>query len=170
MCHPITTSVDHNSITNATSILTTSSSHRKIHNKNNFACAQIQEYELEIDYDQLMLEKIITMDSYEQHLCAYLALCIEQQLIQNIKRNLYKCSECAVGCPENNITWNQNTYYENIDQFKHICGRNIVFRLVIVFYDANRLFSKILRIGPWNIADFPWNKAQNSIFYVKFMT
>lgn len=59
------------------------------------AYAQVQEYELEVDYDQLMLEEICTIDSYQQHLCAYLALCIEEQFKKNINRNLYKCNECA---------------------------------------------------------------------------
>lgn len=92
VCHPIITSVDRNTITNATGMLTTSSSNKK---KPQRSSAQVQGYELEVDYDQLMLEEISTIDSYQQHLCAYLALSIEEQFIQYINRNLYNCSECA---------------------------------------------------------------------------
>lgn len=94
VCHPITTSADRNTITNATGILTTSSVLKK-QSKRLSECTHFQECALEIDYDQLMLKEITTMDSYQKHLCAYLALCIEEKFKQNIKRKLYKCSECA---------------------------------------------------------------------------
>lgn len=94
VCHPLTTSVDRNTITNATGILTASSS-RKPPQKRNIVRTPVQEYDMEIDYIQLMLEEIQTMESYEQHLDAYLALCVEDKLMQNTNRNLYKCNECA---------------------------------------------------------------------------
>lgn len=94
VCHPIITSVDRNTITNATGILTASSS-RKREQNNNSTRIQVQAYELDIDYDQLMLEEIATMEPYEQHLCAYLALSIEIKFIQNINRHLYKCTDCG---------------------------------------------------------------------------
>lgn len=86
--------MDRNTITNATGILTASSS-RKPQQKINIVRPPEQEYDIEIDYNQLILEEIQAMESYEQHLCAYLALCIEDKLMQNINRHLYKCNECA---------------------------------------------------------------------------
>lgn len=74
-------------------MLTTSSSRKRMPQKSS-AYAHVQGYELVVDYDQLMLEEISTMESYQQHMCAYLALCIEKQFMQSINRNQYKCFEC----------------------------------------------------------------------------
>lgn len=94
VCHPITTCRDSNAITNATGILTVPSTRNKMP-KISSVWPEVQEYELGVDYDQLMLEEISTMDLYQQHLSAYLALCIEQKFEQNIQRNCYKCDDCA---------------------------------------------------------------------------
>lgn len=54
-----------------------------------------EEIDLEISYEELMLNELKDMTSYDQHMAAYISLCIEQRMLQNIKRNRYKCSDCA---------------------------------------------------------------------------
>lgn len=93
VCHPIITSRDTNTITNATGILTASAHKKRIPQDSVYT--RSEEFDLNIDYDQLMVQEISTMDSYEQHLCAYIALRIEQQFKQKINRNLYDCKDCA---------------------------------------------------------------------------
>lgn len=97
ICHPVLTSVDNNVITNATGILTVSSRIQK-----NSSAIQIlePEFQLELDqeslnYEMLMLNEIENMDPYEQHMCAYIASCIEKKFIQNTNLHKYKCKECA---------------------------------------------------------------------------
>lgn len=88
------TSVDHNVISNATGILTISSKSKK---KSLPATVQTQTFELELElsYEDVMLAEIDAMDPYEQHMCAYLALCIEEKFLQNTKQYKYKCTKCA---------------------------------------------------------------------------
>lgn len=96
ICHPVMTSHDHNVITNATGILTVSS-------RNLLSSAshkQTQVFELEIDpellnYEILMLKEIEMIEPYEQHMCAYIASCIEKKFIQNTNTHKYKCNECV---------------------------------------------------------------------------
>lgn len=54
-----------------------------------------QAFELDINYDATMLKEIGDMEGYDQHMSAYLALCIENKMIQKINQNKYKCSGCA---------------------------------------------------------------------------
>lgn len=42
-----------------------------------------------------MLNEIENMDPYEQHMCAYVASCIEKKFLQNTNQHKYKCKECA---------------------------------------------------------------------------
>lgn len=56
---------------------------------------QAQAFELDINYDATMLNEIDGMEGYDQHMSAYLALCIENKVIQKINQNKYKCSGCA---------------------------------------------------------------------------
>lgn len=51
--------------------------------------------ELDIMYDSVMLNEIEKMDAYEEHMAAYVALCIEENLLNKIKQFKYKCSGCA---------------------------------------------------------------------------
>lgn len=92
VCHPLTTSVDHNTITDATKILTVSSRKK---NQPLPPVVENQVLELEIDYEFVMLTEIEESDRYEQHMCAYVALCVERNFIKNTKSHKYKCNECA---------------------------------------------------------------------------
>lgn len=96
ICHPATTSMDHNVISNATGILTVSSKGSK---KPLPAKPQAQneaiELELELRYEVVMLNEIDGMDPYSQHVCAYIALCIEEEIAKKIKQYKIKCSSCA---------------------------------------------------------------------------
>lgn len=56
---------------------------------------QGQEIELHINYDETMLKEFQVMDAYEEHMTAYMALSIEEKLLQKIKQFQYKCSACA---------------------------------------------------------------------------
>lgn len=92
VCHPLITSVGHNVLTNATGILTVSS------NKKNQSSPPVvvdQVLEMEIDYEIVMLTEIEKADPYEQHLWAYIALCVEENFIKNTKSHKYKCNQCA---------------------------------------------------------------------------
>lgn len=92
VCHPLITSVDHNVITNATGILTVSS------NKKNQPLQPVVEdqvFELELEYEIVMLTEIEQADPYEQHLWSYIALCVEENFIKNTKSHKYKCNQCA---------------------------------------------------------------------------
>lgn len=92
ICHPIITSVGHNVITNATGILTVSTSRSRA----KIPISPItQEIEVEIPYEDLMISEIGDMDAYDQHMAAYIALCVEEKILKNIRLNKYKCPECA---------------------------------------------------------------------------
>lgn len=94
ICHPSLTSVDHNVITNATGILTVSSD---IKTKPLPPSTTGQEFELntDLDYEVIMLREIDEMDKYAEHLCAYVASCIEEKFNQNVRQYKYKCSLCV---------------------------------------------------------------------------
>lgn len=88
------TSVDHNVITNATGILTVSCKSKK-KSLPLPILDQAFELHLEINYEDIMLGEIENMEPYEQHVCAYIALCIEEKFLQTIKQSKYKCKKCA---------------------------------------------------------------------------
>lgn len=92
------TSVDQNTITNATGILTASSDRKKRIIPSvgqNESVHFDQELDLEVDYESIMLTELEGAEPYEQHMCAYIALCVEEKFIQNTKSHKYKCTECA---------------------------------------------------------------------------
>lgn len=97
VCHPLTTSRDHNVITNATGILTISArsnirSHEQINSESNLELTDTEM--IEIDSEELMNDEM-DMDSYEEHLCAYLSLCVEEKMWQSMKLSKKKsCSKC----------------------------------------------------------------------------
>lgn len=66
VCHPLTTSIDHNVISNATGILTISYAlrHKTLppHPGN-----QPLELHLEIDFVELMVQEMDSMDDFDQH-------------------------------------------------------------------------------------------------------
>lgn len=92
VCHPLLTSLGSNNLTNATGILTISSN-KNIQPKP--PVVEIQEIELELDYEVVMLAELEAAEPYEQHLWAYIALCVEEKFVENTKNHIYKCNECA---------------------------------------------------------------------------
>lgn len=95
VCHPVMTSVDHNVITNATGILTISSSNKEKKLLTSAAMDQAEVVELELCYEAVMIDEIAEAEPYEQHMFAYIALCVEEKFIQNTKQHKYKCNKCA---------------------------------------------------------------------------
>lgn len=94
VCHPLTTSADHNVISNATEILTVSSTAKK--RPTPADSVESLELELEVDYEEIILNEIESMDPYNQHVCAYVALKIEERITKTMNRpNKNNCSECA---------------------------------------------------------------------------
>lgn len=91
VCHPLTTSRDCSVISNATGILTVSC--KALNPKRSVTMAEIDSYE--IDCEGIMENETDAMDSYDQHLCAFLALCIEEKVIKLMKRStLASCLQC----------------------------------------------------------------------------
>lgn len=45
-------------------------------------------------HEALVEGEIDSMDSYDEHLCAYVALCIEDKMLKSIKNQKNGCSEC----------------------------------------------------------------------------
>lgn len=93
VCHPLITSVDHNVLTNATGILTVSSHRSK--KPSPPPVLEDKVLELELDYEAVMIVEIEKADPYEQHLWAYVALCVEEKFVKSTKRQKNKCSHCA---------------------------------------------------------------------------
>lgn len=89
VCHPIITSVGHNTITNATGILTVSS--RRPKELQPQLGSAFQEFEIEGDYAALLEEELDEMDPYDHHMVAYVAQFIEEKLIGKKTR---KCNQC----------------------------------------------------------------------------
>lgn len=74
VCHPLTTSHDHNTITNSTGILTTSSRTKKKLK----LITPGETLDVEVYYEETMQLEIETMEEYDRHTCAYVASCIEE--------------------------------------------------------------------------------------------
>lgn len=96
VCHPVMTSVDQNTISNATGILTVPSN-RKKNLKSSTPRMQHREFQFETElcYEYILLEEIGEMDEYEQHMNAYIASCVEERFMKTIKQYQYKCTSCA---------------------------------------------------------------------------
>lgn len=92
VCHPLLTSRDHNVLSNATGILTVSS--RKIERLPPVVVVS-QVPDLELQYETVMLTALEEAEPYERHMCAYIALCVEESFIEKTKSHKYKCKECA---------------------------------------------------------------------------
>lgn len=90
------TSLDHNTISNATGILTVPSNSKK-QLKTLKPQMQYREFlfEPELCYEYVLLEEIGEMDEYEQHMNAYIASCVEEQFMKTVKQYQYKCTSCA---------------------------------------------------------------------------
>lgn len=96
VCHPLLTSKGHNVITNATGILLVSSKQKR-----EIPIPSTEVHDIDyIDFNDLILKEEQQMDSYEKHMCAYLALCVEQTIFDSKKPN---CSECILILLNTNI-------------------------------------------------------------------
>lgn len=92
----MTTSVDQNVISNATGILTVSSRSAKKSSSSSNATDHALEAELELDsYEEVMMAEMSTMRPYEEHMCSYLASCIEEKFHMNVRQYKFKCIACA---------------------------------------------------------------------------
>lgn len=91
VCHPLCTSKGSNVISNATGILTASS---RIPKKE-LPFNSIEDEEIEIDTEELMKIEIELMDAFDEHLCAHIALCIEEKILETMKRSTKtNCLDC----------------------------------------------------------------------------
>lgn len=98
VCHPFTTSMDHNVISNATGILTVPSTTRpRLPPADSMNVQQI-----EINFEEAFKAEADEMDPYDKHTCAYVALCIEEKMIQNVKLSKkHSCYECLSALDQN---------------------------------------------------------------------
>lgn len=102
VCHPLLTSRDHNVISNATQILTISSTAKKRTAPPSPLLVQEPEYEFELYYESLLAEEIDSMDEYQNHMAAYIALLIEHKISQQMKRaTKSSCVLCSQVFDEN---------------------------------------------------------------------
>lgn len=155
ICHPIITSVDHNVITNATGILTVSSAVKKV--KPSPLSIPDREFELQVEmcYEDIMLIEIESMDSYDDHMCAYIALSVEEKFHQNVKQFKYKCSICTAVLQSSDDKINDELLAMKADSKQ---PSNSTFKLVIF---ANAIF-KIFSVE--NIQGYNFNSVQRTIF------
>lgn len=94
ICHPLLTSAGHNTISDATGISTASSTARKLSRPANLD--QSAEFDLEIDYDEIIFNELESMEAFDQHLNANIALNIENEITKAMSHKSKKnCSECA---------------------------------------------------------------------------
>lgn len=91
ICHPLTISTHQDVITNATGLLTVSSRIKKQKPVANSAGSEW----IDINTEGVMSTINDSTDSYDDHLKAYVALCVEEKIIQFMK--LSKNSSCS-GC------------------------------------------------------------------------
>lgn len=127
-------------ITNATGILTVSSiaKKRKIPSENIDPAFELV---LETCYEDIMLGEMDEMDRYEEHMCAYLALTVEEKFQQNVKHHKYKCIQCAavLNADENKIddellAMKTECKQPTISTFKLIIFANAIMKM----YSAER--------------------------------
>lgn len=76
VCHPLLTSRDHNVITNSTGILTTPACAKK---RGESIENEAEEIEIDITNEELFINETEKIDPFDNHMCAYLASCIEKK-------------------------------------------------------------------------------------------
>lgn len=102
VCNLLITSKDHNCISNATRILTMPST-----KKPTKSCSdRLDEKEIKLtyrcDYESTIIGELKTMEKYDEHLFAYVALEIEKKIIRKIELECkLSCSTCASVFEEN---------------------------------------------------------------------
>lgn len=93
VCHPLTTSKDHNVMTNATGILTVPvRAKKKQQQLINLAQTEV----IDVNYTELLSLEMESMQEFDHHVCAYVALCVEERMIRQIKTShKSRCQECV---------------------------------------------------------------------------
>lgn len=136
VCHPLLTSKDHNVISNATKILTTPCTSKKREVPHIPSLAQDPEFEFELCYESTLAEEIDSMDEYQNHMSAYIALLIEQKINEQMKRaNKSNCVLCTYIFDENGKI-NDSLLamkYDNQDQAKQPCLSTVE---IVIFSNA----------------------------------
>lgn len=133
VCHPLLTCLDKNSITNATGILTVSSRQPTV--KTNVSLEQVESVELEVNFNDTITSEKESMDEYDLHVCAYVALSIEQKL-SNVNLKILKCSECIRILFDQNEKYTDDLLQRNTDQtvkIKQPCESTMT---IVIFSNA----------------------------------
>lgn len=91
ICHPLTTSLNQNVISNATGISTKPATYKK-----KTTAIDSEKIEVfEINFEEAISYEFDTMDLFEKHMCAYVASKIEDEIRKHSKRRIkISCSEC----------------------------------------------------------------------------
>lgn len=160
ICRPVITSKGHNiAIRNETGILTASSAPLS-QASNTITFDSEQDDMILLNYDEILGVEIKKIEPYDEHMFAYVAQCLENKIIQSMKKSKKSCSECI------NALTNENEkisdpILENQDnvpsQIKQPC---ISTRNIVIFTDA------VIRIiSPSGITDFnsTWKTIFNNI-------
>lgn len=93
VCHPLTTSKDHNVITNATGILTVPVRAKK---KQQQTTIQAETEVIDINYTEALSIETESMQEFDKHVCANVALCIEKRIVRQINAaHKSRCQDCA---------------------------------------------------------------------------
>lgn len=128
-------------ISNATGILTVSSVGKK---KTPTAANKNQALDLEVCYEDIMLGEVDAMDQFDEHMCAYLSLIIEEKFYQNVKNHKYKCINCVEV-----LKTDKNRIKDDLLQMKAECIQPTVgtFKIVIFANAITRMLSADSRQG-----------------------
>lgn len=147
VCHPLITSADHNVITNATGILTASSAPKKKLPAVTLS-GRLPEIEIEVFYEDLLSTEIQEMDPYDEHMCAYLASCIESKIAQKVERlDKRTCFECVGELAQNEKVTDEFLAMKN--NAKQPCTSTVN---IVIFANAiMKLISSHVNAGDFNI-------------------
>lgn len=99
ICHPLMTSENHNVISNATGLLTVSSRPKRQLTPTD----SIEIREIDVNKEELYNRAIDPTDPYQKHLSSYIAVCVEEKILQANKRlKKSSCRECTRVLLDNN--------------------------------------------------------------------
>lgn len=115
--------------------------------------AREEAVEIEMDsYEEIMMTEMYTMKPYEEHMCSYLALCIEQKFLLNIKLHRFKCLTCAEVLSNANDKINdellqmKGTSQPSASTLKIVIFVNAVMNMLSVQQQQGKCFNTILQI------------------------
>lgn len=112
--------------------------------KKTLPLAKNQGLELEVCYEDIMLGEIDAMDRFDEHMCSYLSLIIEEKFYQNVKNHKYKCIKCVEV-----LKSDENKIKDDLLQMKAECTQPTVstFKLVIFANAVTKMYSAERRQG-----------------------